>query len=291
MWLLLLLIISTSPYLAPDPSLSGVKIVTRQVSGAFSDTRTEYLTANNLRSEWQTHLGDRLGPPMASIIQRGSSNRVYLLDLQAHEYVTYESQSGAPGEKGHALADSGGVLRIWIDSVDTGERQEMFGHMARRVITREKRIASPGACARSSESESDGWYIDPSVLPEWHRQKKNPGSGAGQWSVITVNFGGCTGKMDKLEVHRTGIDPGFPLKLSTTTKSEEPDRDGVSRLVASNSGSEVMEFREGPLDPGLFQLPADFRRVEALKNWYSPAPRHQQTGWEWLKERLQEIFR
>ena len=88
-------------FLYPDPSLNGVKIVTRQVTGSFSDTRTEYLTSNRLRSEWQTHAGDRTGPMMASIVQRGNSNRVFVLDLQAREYITYEtdSQGGALGSR------------------------------------------------------------------------------------------------------------------------------------------------------------------------------------------------
>src|SRR5262245_59609639 len=109
MSLLLFLIISATAYMSPDPSVSGVKIVTRQVAGAISDTRTQYRTANSLGSEWQTHLGDRSGPPMASIIQRGS-NHVLLLDTQAREYVTYDTDGGL-GMKGHSVADSGGVLR------------------------------------------------------------------------------------------------------------------------------------------------------------------------------------
>src|SRR5215475_15952871 len=82
-------------FLYPDPSFNGVKIVTRQVTGSFSDTRTEYLTSNRLRSEWQTHVGDRTGPAMASIVQRGNSNRVFALALQAAEKSTYEPISKA----------------------------------------------------------------------------------------------------------------------------------------------------------------------------------------------------
>src|SRR5262249_30882860 len=208
-------------------------------------------------------------------------------DVQAREYVTYDNH-GALGAKGHSPADSGGVLQIWIDISDTGERQEMFGRMARHIITREKQIATPGACSRSSESETDGWYIEDSALPEWHRQKKNSNTVT---IPIIFSVSSCSGKTDKYEFHRTGLDPGFPLKVTTTTRFEAPDRDGVPRLMASISGSEVMEFRESQLDPALFQLPADFRRVEALKNWYSAPPRHELTGWEWLKQKLQEIFR
>lgn len=290
--LLLLLLVSVSSLFVPDPVTAGVKIVTRQVTGAFSDTRTEYLTANRLRNEWQTHVGERTGPPMASIIQRGGTNRVFVLDLQAREYVTYEtdSQGLGLGAKATPITSSGGTLQIWIDNTDTGERLMMFGHMARHIITREKRIASPGACSRNSASESDGWYIDDSVMPEWHRQKK-PGGGVVVASVVAVSSASaCLDKMDTIDVHRTGVEPGFPLKITTTTKSEVPDLDGGTRMVASNWGSEVMEFREGPLDPALFDVPADFHRVEALKNWYFPPPRRQLSGWEWFKDKLAQFF-
>ncbi len=290
---LLLLLVTINTLMVPDPSTTGVKIVTRQVTGAFSDTRTEYLTANRLRNEWQTHLGERTGPPMASIIQRGGTNRVFVLDLQAHEYVTYETdaQGAALGVKALPMASSGGILQIWIDNTDTGERTMMFGHMARHIITREKRIASPGACSRNSESESDGWYIDDSVMPEWHRQKR-PGGGVVVASMVAVSSASaCLDKMDTIEVHRTGVEPGFPLKITTTMKSEVPALDGGTGLVASNWGSEVMEFQEGPLDPALFEVPSDFRRVDALKSWYSPAPRRQLSGWDWFREKLEEMFR
>ena len=290
MSILSLLLISLSWFLLPDNSVNGVKIVTRQVTGAVSDTRIEYLTANRLRNEWQTHNGDRSGPLMASIIQRGNTNRVFVLDLQAHEYIAYETdwQGGALGVKPRPVEYSNGMLQIWIDSVDTGERQAMFGHMARHIITLEKRLATPGACARNSESRTDGWYIDDSVMPDWRRAKKNSVAVAVLVSTFTGN---CADKTDRLDVHRTGVEPGFPLKTNTTTKSEIMGPDGSTRIVASNWGSEVTEFFEGPLDPALFDIPGDFHRVDSLKNWYSPAPRRQLTGWEWFREKVQEFFR
>jgi len=279
--------------LYPDVSLNGVKIVTRQVTGSFSDTRIEYLTSNRLRSEWQTHLGDRSGPTMASIVQRGNTNRVYVLDLQAHQYVTYEtdSQGSAMGVRPRPVTYSDGILQIWIDTVDTGERQGMFGHTARHIITHEKRVATPGACSRSSESKTDGWYIDESVMPEWRWPKKSNGGGVVVATLVAFGDSRCQDKVDRMDIHRAGVDPGFPLKMTTTMTSEVPDPDGNKRTISSTWGSEVTELQEGPLDPSLFEVPTDFHRVEALKDWYAPAPRHQLTGWEWFREKLEEIFR
>jgi len=166
----------------------------------------------------------------------------------------------------------------------------MFGHVARHIITRERRIATPGACSRSSESETDGWYIDESVMPEWRRNKK-PGNGIVVATLMATNAGSsCDGKQDHIDVHRAGVDPGFPLKTSTTMKIEVPDLGGT-RLVTSTWGSEVMDLREGALEANLFEVPTDFRRVEALKSWdVAPPPRRQLSGWEWIKEKLSQLF-
>jgi hypothetical protein len=289
--LLVLLYLTTLTY--PGPAVNGVKIVTRQVTGGFTDTRTEYITTNRFRNEWETRTGDHSGPDMASIVQRGDRDRVFVLDLRSKEYVTYETDSRgtAFGRKATATESSGGTLQISIQNIDTGERKEIFGHNARHIITRETRVASRGACSKGSESETDGWYIDDTVLPEWRQSKKNS-MGVVVASVVSVDGrNDCQNKMDKIEVHRTGAEVGFPLKSNTKLKSEVAERDGTPRMLSSSWGSEVVELREGPLDPALFEVPPDFRQVESLKNWSTTTPRRQLSGWEWFKDKVQEIFR
>ena len=77
----MLLLLYVNTLTSPGPSVNGVKIVTRQVTGTFTDTRTEYLTADRLRNEWQSQMGDGAGPPMATIVLRGDRDRVFVLDL------------------------------------------------------------------------------------------------------------------------------------------------------------------------------------------------------------------
>ena len=291
--LALLLLLFFSTFTAPGPSVNGIKIVTRQVTGGFTDTRTEYLAADRLRNEWQSQMRDHIGPPMASIVLRGDRDRIFVLDLQAHEYTTYETDShgGAPGIRPHPLENSGGTLQISIENVDTGERKEIFGHMARHIITHEKRSAGPGACSRPSESETDGWYIEGSLLPEWRQQKKG-NVGVVVFSEVSPGSNDkCLNRMDKIEVHRTGVETGFPVKVVTTLRSEVTQADGTRQTLASTWGSEVMELKEGPLDPALFEVPNDFRRVPVLRSWAAAPPIRQLTGWEWFKEKVQELFR
>lgn len=287
-----MLLVSVTTLVTPGPPVNGVKIVTRQVTGSYTDTRTEYLTADRLRNEWQSRSGDRFGPPMASIVQRGERDRVFVLDLQAKEFLTYETDNNGQdlGSRRKTLA-AGGVLQIFIDYIDTGERKELFGHLARHIVTREKRVASQGSCARDSESETDGWYIDPGVLPKW-RQPKKEAFGVVVASVISAgSTDACLNKMDKITVHRNGAEPGFPVKVMTTVKSEVPLRDGAPHLMASTWDSEVMELHEGPIDPALFEVPPDFRQVQNLRGWSATPPKRALTNWEWLKQQLQGLFR
>jgi len=61
-------------------------------------------------------------------------------------------------------------------------------------------------------------------------------------------------------------------------------------MISSTWGSEVVELKEGPLDLSLFDVPRDFRKVEFLRSWNVPPPRPL-TGWEWFKDKVQQIFR
>lgn len=271
--------------------MNGLKIVTRQLTNGYTDTRTEYLAGGRLRNEWQSQMRDRTGPPMATIILRGERDRIFVLDLQAHEYTSYETgPRGTVGIRPKPTVNSGGTLQIWIENIDTGERKDIFGHTARHIITREKRIAGPGACSKPSQSETDGWYIESSDIPEWRKQK---GGSQGVVVAAEVSAGStdkCANKMDKIEVHRSGVETGFPVKVTTTLRSEVTQPDGTQKTFSSTWGSEVVELKEGPLELSLFEVPKDFRYVEVLRSWNVPPPRPL-TGWEWFKEKVQEFFR
>ena len=262
---------------------TDLKIATRHsVSPRFSYTSTEYLSGPHSRQEIDVGSDNMKGHHVVNIYTKtDSGNRRFVLDLEGHEYVTYETdQYGVMvGSRRVPIVpskSSGGTLDIWIESTDTGERQEMFGHTARHIITKERRVPGAGSCSHASESETDGWYIDYSVLPE----AKRPLSG-----VTFLAAGNCR---DKIEFHRSGVQPGFPMKVSIKqTQHLAEQADAPERVHTITSTSEVIEFSEAPLDPALFQVPADFRQVKDFSSRDKP----QLTAWQTFKNWVADIFR
>lgn len=268
-----------------QPSPHDLKITTRHTSfgNRSSFTTTTYYSGEESRSEIQISSGDVRGHHWALIRHKGAESiQVYHLDLDAHEYVSYQTDLRGikPGAKPVAVKPSGKTYLINIDVVDTGERKEIFGHIARHLITKEKRVGGPENCyGGNAESEIDGWYIDPEMLPL-------PQHSGGDMVTVSVGRSGdhCS---DKIEVHRNGPDKGFPLSETTTWLGEDAQQDKTSNAYSSTI--EVVEFSEAPLEQSLFRVPADFKRVKEI---IDPTQRRLQamTYWERFKAELRDIF-
>ena len=163
-------------------SATDLKIVTSLHSGSGSQvappsTFTRYFQGSRSRTDSRSSAGHALHPgdkpvytwgPREAFIQQCDARRSLTLNLDAREYTSHElDERGVPkGYKPPVIPrkePAKGSVEIFIDSVDTGERKEMFGHTARHIITQERRVASPDDCQHSMSSETDGWYIDLNV--------------------------------------------------------------------------------------------------------------------------------
>lgn len=290
-WILLLSVcLSASLVAAGQTAANDLKITTRHSYPGSEYTTTTYYSGENSRSEMQIISGSAKGHHRAVIRRKGAENvQVYDLDLDAHKYVSYQTDlhGALLGTKSHVGKPSGKTFVINIDVVDTGERKEMFGHVARHLIVHEKRMGGPGNCyAGNSGSEKDGWYFDQDVLPEAVRSKR------GMSEVLVFRFASIDNQYcsDKIETHRTGPPMGFPLKETTVWVSDNGQTGDAHKQIANYSiTTEVLEFVEGPLDPALFKVPADFKKVKEI---IDPTDRRMQatTSWERFKAELWEIF-
>jgi hypothetical protein len=275
-----------------QPANHDLKLTIRHTFGTLSFDTTEYYSGKNTRSEMQLMSGEIEGHHRAIIRKRGIDGiQVYDLDLDAKEYVSYQTdlQGRVPGSRSWTVKPSGKTLLINIESVDTGERKEMFGLQARHIITREKRIGGPENCyGGNSESEMDGWYIDYDVFPNLHRPVKST-------VLVTHLAAASAGKnqhcTDKIEVHRSGPAPGYPLQLKTTLTSHFTHDDGRSESYTTTSETDVVAFSKAPLDLGLFQVPAGFEKIDKIVDpTQQPWRMQAMTYWQRLKIEFHDLF-
>jgi hypothetical protein len=154
------------------------------------------------------------------------------------------------------------TLRIETTTADTGERKELFGHVARHVITTTKQIPLEGSHMQAQETVRDGWYID--VDRTISCDLKPPaGSVSHGFVMVGAAHGGTERMIERPEFVDVGArETGLPVKEVRTTTSETVPATGVRRYSDSINESEVTQFREGPLDPALFEVPPGFEHVE-----------------------------
>ena len=154
------------------------------------------------------------------------------------------------------------TLLIETTTEDTGERKQMFGYTARNIIRTEKRVPSPGAISLARETKSDGWYIDLN-MPEGCP----PRLGSKRSAFVLVS-GGLNGKMDKIEIHHTGVtEVGYPIEVTDSSFSK----------------TEVIELSTTPLDSALFEVQPGFKQVAKLTvNPPQPPSSKLLRVWAWM---------
>jgi len=276
-----------------------LKLTVRHGEGLYPIEITEYYSGENSRLEMQISSGTITGQHLAiikghhrAIIQRPSGNKiqVYDLDLDAREYIG--SKTDLPGtvtsSRPSKVKFSGRTQVINRESVDTGERREMFGFQARHIITIQKTACDPGnTSAGNREVEVDGWYVDSDIsrFPTWVHQA---GAGLVPTAVAITPVGRSSGERDKIEVRQTGPAPRFPLKLKITVVYNVPQPDGSSRRYTRVQETEVVELSRTPLDATLFEVPDDFKKVDTIVD---PTGVQTPSSWQHFKDRMRSIFR
>jgi hypothetical protein len=161
------------------------------------------------------------------------------------------------------------TFRIETTTVDTHEREEMFGYMARRIVTTKKEIPFEGSLRRTQETVIDGWYIDldPQLYPLLYPlppQKATPGKSprvhayrrswksTGESALEVPEF---------VDIGEPAI--GFAVQEVRTFKCTNILPDGTSQQVDQNMET-LITFEERNLDPMLFEVPPNFKRVDHI---------------------------
>ncbi len=157
---------------------------------------------------------------------------------------------------------SGGVLRETYTIVDTGERREMFGFVARHIRTTREWDATPQRCKQARlREETDGWYVDllygvecsPDISGHWNQAVLAPCSRCRDY------YNRHHYQFERTQVGSARM--GFPLMLTVKMYDDE----GHAVLTSQ----ETLEVSREELDARLFDVPAGYAELK-LKP-YSPS--------------------
>ncbi len=227
---------------------ADIKIKTRTTVMGHSTESTVYIKGARERTEMS--FGGHGGT--ASIMQCDQKRMITLMGDRCMVMPFGKEETSCPATpnmrdlmRGKASAEpepprAGGVVTITRNSVDTGERQEMFGYKARHIRTTMTMESSPDACNQSHmKMEMDGWYADVSAA-----------FSCGEESYRSMACGGGGGKpgcRDRIVMKGGGGMPmGYPLKQTMTMTTE-------GRTFTTTT--EVLELTNTTLEASLFDAP------------------------------------
>jgi hypothetical protein len=245
----------------------------------------EYLQADRRRKEHRGSRGYRLRPkgrtmfcsaPRTALITRCDLKQTFHLNLDDREYTAGPLQTFPTREEMLARAAASSQLvvvpqreptvLVETETVDTGERKEIFGHAARHVVTTTRVIPLAGAKRGADTSVTDGWYIDLNTQiacePSWRSDRSGHAFG-------TVHRQGEEGDVptfkDVGEPER-----GFVVASKGISSGTITSPDGSTRQHASTWETEVTELSTAAIDPALFEIPSGFKLVERIRQ--EPVP-------------------
>ena len=227
----------------------------RQTSGGQTYDNTTYIKGKRQRTE--TNNGQMVMVQQCDLrrnLQIMPEAKVYMIQPydQPASSNAVNTSGTTPSQPG--AVKKGGVVTSTVTTRDTGERKQIFGHTARRIITTMATDSSPDACSPlKSKMEIDGWYIDAAFAF----------SCDAQYTYTPYRPQASGGCQDRYETKQIGTaKKGFPVWEKTTMF-------GPNGAESFSSINEVIEFSHATLDASLFDVPAGYREVKDFASAFS----------------------
>jgi hypothetical protein len=242
----------------------------RQVNNMMSMKTESTIYVKGMRK--RTEAGSMMGMPAPPVtieqcdlqrtIKLNDKKKLYFIEPFAKETeeVIEEDTKPVPPVKNKPVAQktiqqTGGVIYMWYNITDTGERKKINGFTARHVWTSQKIKPSPDACSMKDSIiiKTDGWYID---LPEFncpihYRPSK---------SLMPPNENQKPDCQDKFVTRRSGKGKlGFPL---TETRTIIMGSKGA-QTNEFTTNLETIEFSTAKLDSMLFVIPPGYKEASS----------------------------
>ncbi len=265
---------------APQQNV-GTRVVWRYASGDTAGGEiTTYTMGDRRRTEYRNTFLHRdalasplkpADPPANVVIQRCDLARSFELNTHTQEYASkeYPPKPMTPEERKERGVEEPDwdtstlpAFRVETTTVDTGEREEMFGQWARHVTTTIKSTPLGDTKAERSVTAMDGWYIDfdrrISCEPKPSEETRSHGFSGIVMASRLVPFQ----KIENIEVgHR---EEGLLVKKGQNSVSATIQRTDAKESLTLSNETDVTEFFRGPLDPALFEVPSDFKLVDNI---------------------------
>ena len=247
-----------------DRPISGdFKITFKQNMGGQEMQSTTMIKGMRERSETSMNMpGMPAGMGSQTSITQCDLKRTIQISDRARKYMitpmdTDSGESISSGDMGPSTSGGprrGGVVTMTINTVDTGERKEMFGFTARHLKQTMMSQSSPDACAQNNmKMERDGWYIN-------LEYGLNCGSERPPQMGRTTAPQGCR---DRYQFKHTGpANLGFPLIETTTIH-------GTDGSVMTTMTKEVIELSRQPIEAALFDVPAGYTEARSQQEMYA----------------------
>jgi hypothetical protein len=233
------------------------KITQKTTMSGQSFSSTVYVKGSRKRTENSGMMG--MGGDVADIeqcdlkrtVKVSDKHRMYFVEPFAADETT--PSKPAPLQQSGPRNMKGGTITITTNTVDTGEKKQMFGLMARHVRSTVTMQSSPDACSTSdTQIETDGWYIDLPAFSCPMSMPRNPYMQQGQR--------GC---MDRTIVKNTGTGRiGFPISMTQTIRSGGADGMAITQTI------ETIEFSKAALPDTLFDIPAGYTEAKNATDLY-----------------------
>jgi hypothetical protein len=256
-----------------NKAVADIKLRIKYVEGQHTREITHYFKATRQRDEFKQTGKD--GKPVFFA-------RIYQCDLRQMVNVDYTQKyffvssflNGLPIGAAMAFNESqlppqpqplsatrpGGNVSETITVTDTGERKEMYGFTARHIRTTITWDANPSCNQTRLRQEIDGWYAD--LL---YGMECSPDISGFYNQTYLVPYSKCAERFDKRRYayarkQSGAARMGFPL---VQTRKVYDDK---GRALVSTQ--EVIEVSRDELESQLFEIPANYARLEPEQKPY-----------------------
>jgi hypothetical protein len=244
-----------------EPIKGDFKITIKTTTAGQTIQTTTMIKGRRERSETSMAMAGMSGSQvnitqcdMRRIAQINDRTRKYLIiPMDADGSAT--SAAPSPGQVTNAPRE-GALVTMTVNTIDTGERREIFGFSARHLKRTAMATSSPDACNQQQmKIEQDGWYIN-------LEYGLNCGS---RPAATAAGVAAATGCRDRYQYRHTGPENlGYPL-IETTTMY------GPNGSVMFTTTKEVVELSRQPLDAAQFDIPPGYTQAQNQQEMNSPS--------------------